>query len=301
MRAPVFSGPTRDEARRPGLRSAAAAPAGAPGRSLIPAYLAIAGFMLAIDTVNVLTLLHDEAVRGERIPAWEPMVWEYTSGAATVLFAGLARLALGLAPPGDRRWLRLLAVHGLAAVVFSLLHVAGMNAARLAIYAGLGLHYPWRLSDLPYELRKDVLSYLLIASVFWVSARLSPRPAVVAAPDTAEPATFDIVDGARTWRTPVGEIVALRSAGNYVEFRLVDGAVRLMRTTLAELERGLAAHGFVRVHRSWIVNARRLRLLEPSGSGDYRLSLDGGVEAPVSRRYPAALARLKGSAPTLPP
>ncbi len=282
--------------RRGTRLSPSAAPArGGPARSVLYAYLAIAGFMLTIDSINVLSVLHDTARRGARLAAWEPAVWEYTSGAASIAVAILALLAVRAAPPQGGRWLRFAGVHAAAATAYSVLHIAGMVAARMAIYAVLGLRYRWALTDFPYEFRKDLPAYLLAASIFWVADRLTRAPPPAAAVPFAE-ATFDIVDGARTWRTPVAEIVAVRSAGNYVEFRLADGAARLMRSTLAELEQSLAAHGFVRVHRSWVVNARRLRLLEPSGSGDYRLVLDGGVEAPVSRRYPEALAKLKGTA-----
>ena len=38
-----------------------------------------------------------------------------------------------------------------------------------------------------------------------------------------------------------------------------------------------------------------MRALAPAGSGDHGLELDGGLHAPLSRRYPAALERLKGS------
>jgi len=304
MREPAASGPEDgdrrivrgDEWRPAGTRGGPGGPGG-----VLYAYIAIAAFMLSIDTVDILTILHDAARSGLRIRAWEPTIWEYTSGAASIAFAGLAWLALRLAPPERGRWLRFAGVHALAASAYSVLHIAGMVGARTAIYAILGLPYHWALGDFTYEYRKDLPGYVLMASIFWVAGRLTQRPTPAASTGSAitafDVATFDIVDGARTWRTPVGEIVAVQSAGNYVEFRLADGAVRMMRATLAEVEQGLGAHGFVRVHRSWVVNAHRLRLLEPSGSGDYRLVLDGGVEAPVSRRYPAALARLKGTAP----
>ena len=42
------------------------------------------------------------------------------------------------------------------------------------------------------------------------------------------------------------------------------------------------------------MNANRVRALTAAGSGDFRLDLGCGLTAPMSRRYPAALARLKG-------
>jgi len=69
-----------------------------------------------------------------------------------------------------------------------------------------------------------------------------------------------------------------------------------MRASMAQIEAALAGAGFVRTHRSWLVNAACVRALTAAGSGDFRLELAGGVTAPLSRRYPEALARLRGDA-----
>jgi hypothetical protein len=87
--------------------------------------------------------------------------------------------------------------------------------------------------------------------------------------------------------------LAARSAGNYVEVHLVDGRKPMLRGTLASVETALKPHGFVRTHRSWLVNPLRVRELTAEGSGDFRVGLDGGAEAPVSRRFPQALETLK--------
>lgn len=288
MDEPTVNGPAAGDRRIVRQDSRPHSTTGGAGR----AYIGIALLVLAFDTVNVFSVVHDTGRRGPPIALWQPAVWEYTSGVSTIAFAALALLALRIAPLERRRWLRALGLHLVAATAFSVLHVAAMVILRVSIYAGLGLGYFWSPSDFPYELRKDLLAYVLVCGIFWVSARLA-EPASAPAPRVL--VTFDIVDGARTLRTPIGDIVAVRSAGNYVEFRLADGSARMMRTTLAKVEQILGAHGFVRIHRSWIANTSRLRLIEPSGSGDHRLVLDGGVEAPVSRRYPEALAQLKGA------
>ncbi|MDP3299416.1 MAG: LytTR family DNA-binding domain-containing protein, partial [Phenylobacterium sp.] len=76
------------------------------------------------------------------------------------------------------------------------------------------------------------------------------------------------------------------------EFRLRDGRRPMMRGSLAALEAELGTADFLRTHRSWLVNARAVTGLKPEGSGDYSVSLDG-LEAPLSRRYPEALKRLR--------
>ena len=52
------------------------------------------------------------------------------------------------------------------------------------------------------------------------------------------------------------------------------------------IEQRLAPHGFVRVHRSAIVNLERVRgAIIPGESGDAAVQLEGEREVPMSRRY----------------
>jgi hypothetical protein len=258
-------------------------------------YLGLGLFYLAVDTVNVFSTLHDH--KGD-VRVWEPVVWEYSSGALSVLLMPLVALALRLAPPSRWRWGRFALIHALCTVVYSLLHVGGFVLLRRLVYAALGHVYvfgPW--SDLIYEYRKDVLGYVVSLTVLAFAARREPATSVKsAAPEAAavtEPPVFDIRDGARLIRVRTADIITATAAGNYVEFRLQDGRRPLMRTTLSRVEATLSAHGFVRTHRSWLVNAARLRSVEAEGSGDFQLELEDGVQAPLSRRFPEALARLR--------
>jgi DNA-binding LytR/AlgR family response regulator len=106
-------------------------------------------------------------------------------------------------------------------------------------------------------------------------------------------ATFDIRDGARLTRVKLEDILAVTSAGNYVEFVLADGRRLLMRVPLRSLEQELGGRGFVRTHRSWLVNGGKVTGLKPDGSGDYTVEL-GAQAVPLSRRFPEALAKLRG-------
>jgi DNA-binding LytR/AlgR family response regulator len=104
--------------------------------------------------------------------------------------------------------------------------------------------------------------------------------------------TFDIRDGAKLTRVRLDDILAIASAGNYVEFVLRDGRRLLMRTPLSALESELGPRGFVRTHRSWLINAERVTALKPEGSGDYAVELET-LNVPLSRRFPEALAKLR--------
>ncbi len=261
-------------------------------RALRRAYLALAALVFGIDAVNVLSTMHDWAAGGHPLPAWMPIVWEYSSGVANLVFATLVYAAMRIAPPQPGHWLRFALVHAPNTVVFSALHVGGMWGLRIAVYALAGLRYHVHLNDFPYEYRKDLVTYAVAAGLFWMFGELERRRSAPVVPTEAP--TFDIKDGTRLIRARIDEILAASSAGNYVEFVLVDGRKPLMRTTLAAMEAMLEPLGFVRTHRSWLVNAAKVSGLEAQGSGDFAVRLGREITAPLSRRYPEALRRLRG-------
>jgi two-component system LytT family response regulator len=63
----------------------------------------------------------------------------------------------------------------------------------------------------------------------------------------------------------------------------------LWTKTLAEAERLLDPHVFLRVHRSIIVNSARIHTVEPLWKGEYMLKLMGGKSLGTGRTYRAVL------------
>lgn len=262
-------------------------------RVLIVGWLVIAALAAAFTVVNALTTLSD----ADDLRIWEPWVWELSSALTLLVLGWIPWVTVAVAPPSDvrdggpRLIVRFLVVHLLGALAYSAPHVLGFVAIRESVYALMN-YAPYEFGDwgdrFIYEFRKDALSYVLFAAVYWLVGRLrQAREAPL------RPVSFDIRDGGRIVRAPLDEIAAVSSAGNYVEFWLTDGRRLLMRATLAAIEVELGAYGFVRAHRSWLVNAARVTALAPDGSGDWTVEL-GAVRAPLSRRFPDALARLKG-------
>ncbi|AYV48295.1 DNA-binding response regulator [Caulobacter flavus] len=270
---------------------------GVERRLLMRGWLCGLAVVAAITVINILTLIHD----APRLGPWRPAIWEVSSGLVTV-FIMLLPAAVALWTHRTRPSLpRALPVHALALLVYSTLHVTGFVVLRKIAHRLIldeGYDFGPIGPEFLYELRKDVIAYVLAFVVFWLLARMArdvaaetPAPATALAPAPAA-SMFDIRDGARLVRTPVAEILAVRSAGNYAEFLLADGRRPLTRSSLTALEGELGAHGFLRTHRSWLVNAARVTGLRPEGSGDYAVEL-GAAEAPLSRRYPGALAALR--------
>jgi two-component system LytT family response regulator len=75
----------------------------------------------------------------------------------------------------------------------------------------------------------------------------------------------------------------------------VGGKTWLMRETIAAVELRLALSGFVRIHRSILVNAERVKELRPLDKGEYTVVLNDGTELKMTRNYRASVERLVGA------
>lgn len=89
----------------------------------------------------------------------------------------------------------------------------------------------------------------------------------------------------------VEDIDWIEAAGTYVRIHTADQPL-LLRQSLGRLEDRLHATGFVRIHRSTIVNTRRVRELRPLAHGEYRVVLEDGTELKLSRSYRDQLDRV---------
>lgn len=256
-------------------------------RTFFYAFAAAAVMVAAVNTLNVITIGHEQPQLGLA----GPIVWELSSWISLIAFFWIPWVGYRLAPPPIRpRWKLLL--HVPLAVLFSLAHVAGFIALRKLVYWFAGQSYDFGafVPHFLYELRKDALGYALFIAGFALIEHLLRQQALIETP--GQTLTFDIRDGAKLTRVSLSDILAVTSAGNYVEFVLRDGRRLLMRSPLSGVETELARRGFLRTHRSWLINAAKMTALRPEGSGDYTVELEG-LNAPLSRRYPEALLKLR--------
>ena len=91
----------------------------------------------------------------------------------------------------------------------------------------------------------------------------------------------------------VAEIDWVEADGDYVSVH-IGAKSWLLRETIAAAEARLALSGFVRIHRSTLVNISRVRELLPLTKGEFTVVLLGGTELKLSRNYRYALERLLG-------
>lgn len=274
-----------------GISGDAVGTSGTLRRTFLYAFATAATMVAAVNAINVITITH-----APRMDLAGPVVWEGSSWIALMAFFWLPWIGYRLAPPFVRpRWKLL--VHIPTVFLFSLAHVCGFILVRKLIYWLAGEHYDFGSfwPNFFYEFRKDVLGYALFIAGFALIEHLLRQQQLIDTP--GQTLTFDIRDGAKLNRVRLEEVLAVASAGNYVEFVLRDGRKLMMRSPLSALENELGPRGFLRTHRSWLVNAKAMTALKPEGSGDYTVEL-GSLAAPLSRRFPEALAKLRGDQPS---
>lgn len=89
----------------------------------------------------------------------------------------------------------------------------------------------------------------------------------------------------------VAEIVAVEAEGNYISLRHRTNR-HLARESLYSIAEKLKPFGFVRIHRSVIVNTSAVEEIEALSTGEYRLRLKGGMEYVATRTYKENLRNL---------
>ena len=90
------------------------------------------------------------------------------------------------------------------------------------------------------------------------------------------------------------DVTVAKAEGNYVALVHKSGAY-LVRETMATTEQKLASFGFVRIHRSILVNTALVKDLRRDNTGTYVLRTIDGRDHPVGRAYKRNLKMIAGS------
>lgn len=87
------------------------------------------------------------------------------------------------------------------------------------------------------------------------------------------------------------EILALEAEGNYVLVRHFKASY-MARERISELASRLEDYGFIRIHRSVLVNTAHVSSVEPLPNGDCQLQMRDGNNYPISRSFKKNLGRI---------
>jgi len=88
-----------------------------------------------------------------------------------------------------------------------------------------------------------------------------------------------------------GDVMAVEAEGNYVLLQQRSGSY-LLRESISTMAEKLKAYGFMRIHRSVLINSAYVQEIEPCLTGEYTLRLRGGKEYTVTRTYKKSLRSL---------
>jgi LytTr DNA-binding domain len=259
--------------------------------------------------VNATSGIIENIRRGGPFEPWEPFVWEFSS-CIFILILVPAVLAV------DRRypitadsWAQRVALHLPCSVIFSILHVGAMVGLRKMIYTLVGSSYEFGhlWLELLYEYRKDLMSYFTLLVVIYAYREIlrlrygevqMARSAIVTAPQIVDGTTrvtepeldsrMLVSKGGTYSFIDITDIDWIDAAGNYVELHVGEHTY-MLRGTMKHFTDTLAPHGFVRIHRSTIVNRARIERVVPIDNGDQTLVLIDGQHFRASRRYRSQL------------
>jgi DNA-binding LytR/AlgR family response regulator len=82
----------------------------------------------------------------------------------------------------------------------------------------------------------------------------------------------------------LADILAVQAEGNYVSLRPRTNPY-LVHESLSSMAEKLKSYGFIRIHRSVVVNISAVEEIRPLPTGEYRLRVKGGKEYLVTRTY----------------
>ena len=88
-----------------------------------------------------------------------------------------------------------------------------------------------------------------------------------------------------------GDVVAVLAEGNYVLLQQETSSY-LLRESMSVVAQTLEPFGFIRIHRSVIVNSSFVEEIKPRSTGEYLLRVKGGKEYTVTRTYKENLKSL---------
>lgn len=266
--------------------------------------LAIAVGLLIVAVVgNLASRLDDQARTGQPTSLLVPLLDEISSALLWLALLPLIVRVFKLLLPPRFPWLVVPPLHLACAALVSLVHYGLTRVLRAAVYAALGRGFPLPVSWSGYvaDLYRDVLNYLLFGLIYWGAETLMAARARTRQAKAGAAPVLEVRDGAQTTYLPIGEILWVEAAGNYVELHATGGRTLLMRATLASLAERLEGAGFLRIHRSRLVSAAAVAAVENQPAGDAILLLTDGVRIAASRRYRPGLAEALGGRAAHPP
>lgn len=217
---------------------------------------------------------------------------QVTSAVAVLIMVPLLVQWLKLFPPSLDKWPRTVIGHTIGSVFFAFGHFVLMVALRIPWYALNGRSYIWRepfVDNLIVEYQKDIKIYIGFVVLITAYQYYRRQRSIVSQPYTDR---LIVQSGSGNTVLRLEDIDYIEGARNYVAVH-AGGREYVIRDTMTNLSRRLAAGPFERTHRSFIVNVDRVSEIRTVDSG-HRIILATGEDVPLSRSYRDEFTRKVG-------
>src|ERR1700691_2156991 len=123
------------------------------------------------------------------------------------------------------------------------------------------------------------------------TARLIEDFPALLPPANSQSARIAVKARGRILFVSLSDVVAVHAEGNYVAL-LLTNCSHLLRESISAVAKRLEPYGFIRIHRSVLVNIPFVEKIRPFSTGEYGLRVRGGKEYTVTRTYKKNLKSL---------
>jgi hypothetical protein len=252
--------------------------------------LLCASIFLLLPLLIATNEIMEHIEQGVEIALWKPFLTEYSSAIVVLLLLPILLYVDQRVPIASNNWSKRILLHLPLSVAFSIAHITGMYTIRHWVYLLVGEQFEtgniwWAFL---FEYRKDLVVYIgamVIIYGYREIIRLRVGEAQLAKSTEGKDDDRILVSksGLFHFIEPT-TIHWVEAAGNYVELHTATETY-MLRSTMKEIESRLDSFGFVRVHRSTIVNRSQIERIAPAMNGDKIVKLRNGFELRLSRRY----------------
>jgi hypothetical protein len=239
---------------------------------------ALAVIVFVFWTLDTLSKRNERLFQGVGLDDFRLIAEQVTSGLAVWMLIPAVAWWLTRFPISPGQIGSKVAGHVLGSALFAAAHYFIMMAMRAVVYPWFGRtwqHSDFWLNNLLVEYQKDIKIYVGIVAIVTVYRRFRQQRSQVAD-------RLAVQTGSGERLLEFGEIDCLEASRNYVSVYANDKEF-LLRETLSSLESRLAVRGFLRTHRSFLVNRAHVAGIEPGDSGGQDIVLKSGRKVPLSR------------------
>ena len=116
----------------------------------------------------------------------------------------------------------------------------------------------------------------------------TPKDKIIEDPEDKKSDYISLKDNKTVYRIGHSDIIYIQSWGNYLKVFLKDQKVKIVRKTIKNIEKELPSNQFIRIHKSYIVNADQIKAL----TGNHIKVMDQSL--PIGKSYSLSVRKFIG-------